>query len=200
MVDSATLREIRRAATARRINLCALQLADERGFDGFTMDELAASAEVSRRTLFNYYPSKIDAVLGDGPDFDLDAFDTFRAGGPHGVLIDDLGAMVARLLEVKPLDRELATLFRRLCRSSPRMMTAAHDGLSRRAELLAAEIYKREERRIDEIDAAILVQVLVMIFHLALDAYIVNADETSLSELFMERFRKLRDLFASNPA
>ena len=40
------------------------RLADDRGFDGFTMDELAAAAAVSRRTLFNHVSGKLEAVLG----------------------------------------------------------------------------------------------------------------------------------------
>src|SRR5262245_7061502 len=62
--------EDRKSSTARRITVCAQRLTDERGFDGFTMDDLAEAAGLSRRTLFNYFPSKADAVLGAGPELD----------------------------------------------------------------------------------------------------------------------------------
>ena len=66
--ESATgLRELKKVETTRRITLCAQRLTDERGLDGFTMDDLAEAAEVSRRTLFNYFPGKVDAVLGAAP-------------------------------------------------------------------------------------------------------------------------------------
>src|SRR4051794_33651766 len=104
MVASATLRETRRTATARRITLCAQQLTDERGFEGFTMNDLAEAAEVSRRTLFNYYPSKVDAVLGSH-ETDPAALASFRANGPHGVLIDDVCALVITMLEDKAIER-----------------------------------------------------------------------------------------------
>ena len=61
MVESATQRKL---VTSERITLCAQVLADEHGLDGFTMDELATAADVSRRTLFNHFPGKVDAVLG----------------------------------------------------------------------------------------------------------------------------------------
>ena len=68
MTESAiSLREQKRWETSRRITLCAQRLTDAHGIDGFTMDELADAAEVSRRTLFNYFPSKTDAVLGEAP-------------------------------------------------------------------------------------------------------------------------------------
>ena len=41
-----------------------MQLTQGRGLDGWTMEDLAGAAEVSRRTLFNYFSSKVDAVLG----------------------------------------------------------------------------------------------------------------------------------------
>jgi AcrR family transcriptional regulator len=67
MSQSATSREERRQATSYRISVCAQQLTEQHGLEGFTMEELAEAAGVSRRTLFNYYPSKIDAVLGASP-------------------------------------------------------------------------------------------------------------------------------------
>ena len=42
----------------------AIDLTLERGLAGFTMQELADAAGVSRSTLFNYFPGKVDAVLG----------------------------------------------------------------------------------------------------------------------------------------
>ena len=44
----------------------AIDLTLERGLAGFTMQELADAADVSRSTLFNYFPSKADAVLVEG--------------------------------------------------------------------------------------------------------------------------------------
>ena len=61
-------RDTRRAETARRIRWAALELTREKTFDGWTMDELAERAEVSRRTLFNYFDSKADVVLGPEHD------------------------------------------------------------------------------------------------------------------------------------
>ena len=55
MGQSATLtRERKRRETADRITACAQELTEARGLDGFTMEDLAAEAHVSRRTRFNY--------------------------------------------------------------------------------------------------------------------------------------------------
>src|SRR3954462_3338186 len=111
MTQSATsLREQKRWQTSHRITLCALRLTDEHGLDGFTMEDLAEAADVSRRTLFNYFPRKADAVLGEMPDIAEAALAAFRSGGPHGNLIDDLTELARLALLVKEPDRESVEL------------------------------------------------------------------------------------------
>jgi AcrR family transcriptional regulator len=195
MVESAGLREARRSLTARKITLCAQRLADEHGFDGFTMEDLAEAATVSRRTLFNYYPSKTDAVMGSHEP-DLAAMEIFRAKGPHGVLIDDLGALVTSMLETKAIDRDEAARVRRLFRASPRLLAAAHESIGKFADLFVEEMVQREDGAIDHTDAGILVRVVLSIFDLTLDTFIVNVDDASLSDLYAEHFKRLRHLFA----
>jgi transcriptional regulator, TetR family len=49
---------------SERIQGTAVSLAPERGPDGFTMDVLAAAADVSRRTLFNQVGDEMPVILG----------------------------------------------------------------------------------------------------------------------------------------
>jgi AcrR family transcriptional regulator len=57
------LRERKKVATREALYRAAMQLAVERGFDGFTIEDVADAAEVSRRTFSNYFSSKEDALL-----------------------------------------------------------------------------------------------------------------------------------------
>ncbi|MFD9723817.1 TetR/AcrR family transcriptional regulator [Streptomyces sp. NPDC059072] len=57
------LRESKKLRTRRQLAATALELFLERGFDAVSVADVAAAAEVSKPTLFRYFPSKEDLVL-----------------------------------------------------------------------------------------------------------------------------------------
>lgn len=58
-----SLRERSKLRRRRAIQLAALRLFTERGYDGTTLADIAAAAEVSPRTVSLYFPSKADLAL-----------------------------------------------------------------------------------------------------------------------------------------
>lgn len=58
------LRERQRRASLQHIHEAALALANAKGVADTTVAEIAERAGVSRRTLFNYYATKEDAIVG----------------------------------------------------------------------------------------------------------------------------------------
>ncbi|NBE54909.1 TetR family transcriptional regulator [Streptomyces boluensis] len=58
-----TLAQRKRQLVADELSEAALQLLAQKGFDGVTIDEIAATAGVSKRTFFRYFASKEDVVV-----------------------------------------------------------------------------------------------------------------------------------------
>ena len=59
-----SLRERKKLETKQRILGAAVSLFQERGFDNTSFEEVAEEANVSRATVFNYFPSKRDLLRG----------------------------------------------------------------------------------------------------------------------------------------
>jgi AcrR family transcriptional regulator len=62
----AGLRERKKRATRIAIRDAGMRLFAEQGFAGTTIDQIAEAADVSRATVFTYFPTKEEIVFGDG--------------------------------------------------------------------------------------------------------------------------------------
>lgn len=84
------LRERKKDATRRALAERALQLATERGYDGFTIGELVADVAVSRRTFSNYFSSKAECIAAVVDGWLDDVLDSLRAADEGASLIEVL--------------------------------------------------------------------------------------------------------------
>jgi AcrR family transcriptional regulator len=62
----AGLRERKKRATRTAIRDAAMTLFAGQGFGGTTIDQIAEAANVSRATVFSYFPTKEEIVFGEG--------------------------------------------------------------------------------------------------------------------------------------
>lgn len=83
------LRERKRARTHAAISEAAIALFLERGFDQVSVAQVAEAAEVSKRTLFAYFPAKEDLVVHRFADHETEAARVVRARPP------DVGPLAA---------------------------------------------------------------------------------------------------------
>lgn len=161
-------REAKRHQTALRLQQCGLQLTLERGFDGWTVDDLAAAADVSRRTVFNYFEGKADIVLGPGIEVDQAKVDAFVAGGPTGRLFDDLIVLAHEATRDRTDEQLISSLREAVVRDS-RLLALVHDRLEDAATGLVERVRQREGDDFPAPQARLLLKLLLTFFDHALD-------------------------------
>lgn len=139
------VRQLKRRATANAITEHMLRLTLERGFDAVTIDQVAEAAQVSRRTFFNYFASKEDALFGT-PMADLAprVIDRFVAGGPSGDLIADLLTLVSDQSVFNTADLRCMHDLHHVVAADPTLLVAFKQRLHSRQDDLAALIGARE--------------------------------------------------------
>ncbi|MGH3446457.1 MAG: TetR/AcrR family transcriptional regulator [Nocardioidaceae bacterium] len=188
-------RETHRRQTASRINSTALQFADEHGLDGFSMEELAEAADVSRRTLFNYFPGKDAAVLGDAPELDPTVTAEFVAGKPTGHLLTDLVALVEAALPSDAVNLQDLARLRHVLAAEPRLMGEVFRRFDAIGEQVVRLIATREGPGHDAFRARIAFQLLTAMFGVSIKETLANPD-TPFLEVFEEAVATARSVFA----
>jgi len=115
------LRERKRHETRARIAEAARGLFLARGYDGTTLDAIAAEAGISRRTFFSYFKSKDDIILFWQDADSAELHDALRRSSP----------------DMAPLDAVRDVMVERIARYTSAQMTAV-DKLMRSSEALIA--------------------------------------------------------------
>ena len=134
-----------RATQARRtraaIRAAALTLTRERGYAAMTVDDVAALAGVSRRTVFNHFSSKADLlVVGPEPPAP-EVVEAFVNGS--GSLLEDLGTLLASGAESVESERGWLLSFPEIVRDNPEVERAVHERLRIVAQSLAEAAGRR---------------------------------------------------------
>lgn len=144
MTDTAApgLREQKRIATKRALQLALLRLALERGFDNVTVEEVTQAAQVSARTFFNYFASKEEALAAPHGPAELTPEEVARyEDGPGDPLTDLVVLMAARASGEE--DFELHHLRRELMQRESRLFSDKATQMQRIREQMVALVAER---------------------------------------------------------
>lgn len=119
-VESAWDRKKR--ATRDGLRTAALQLVQARGLQSVTVEEIAAAADVSPRTFFNYFPTKEDAVVGWDPGLLAELVAQLRARPPEEPPLPALTRALLAVLAPSTLDAHQLLHRLRVIRSDAQLM------------------------------------------------------------------------------
>src|SRR5215211_8788838 len=94
MAATTGLRERKKQRTRELIAETARRLFVERGFDAVPVTELAREAEVSEKTVFNYFPTKEDLVYWRLETFEYELLEAVRGRDPGESVLAAFGRFV----------------------------------------------------------------------------------------------------------
>jgi AcrR family transcriptional regulator len=163
------LRERKKERTRQALSDAAVALFLERGFDAVSVAEVAAAAEVSKPTLFRYFPAKEDLVLHRFADHEDEAARVVAAGRRAGTA--PLDALYAHLLDglarrdpVTGLcDHPAVLAYLRLLYGTPALVGRLHAYRVRSEEALADALAADGARGVDGLAARLATGQIVTV-------------------------------------
>lgn len=192
--ESATnVRELKKRATRDDLTRVARRLTAQHGLQGYTVEDLCDEVGVSRRTFFNYFGGKEEAVFGHDVSILDDALaEEFVGGGDAGSadvsddLLPDLVSLAAahgRRMHASP--EETAHLVVAI-RREPRLFERFSSLGEQRHRLIVELVERREGLAPGDLRADAAVRLLDALVHGTGARYITPGNTVSFDELLMQ--------------
>jgi AcrR family transcriptional regulator len=186
------LRERKRAATRSALVDAARALCAERGFSHWTVEELCQEVGISRRTFFNYFPTKEAAFLGQAEEgIPADLAERFVARGSQPAagrlspgLVDDMADLVCTLVEASPLTRTGLDQMMAAIERDPKVLALMRHAIERRDTALRELLAQREGIGPEDPRAQIATAVLSAIAHRTLAEFFRPDNTRTYREVF----------------
>jgi AcrR family transcriptional regulator len=138
------LRERKKQRTRELIAETARRLFVQRGFDAVPVAEVAREAEVSEKTVFNYFPTKEDLVFWRLESFEDELLSAVRDRDQGESILDAFGRFVMRqrglLASTDPEATERLAAITRMIVSSPALLAREREIFDRYTASLAEAI------------------------------------------------------------
>lgn len=190
------MREQRKRGTSRALTDEARRLTTEHGFAGFTVEELCAGVGVSRRTFFNYFESKENAVFGFAAiDSRQEALEAEFVAQDGDLLDDFIALTIARFDLFNPLE-DAPALFA-VIEQEPRLLKAAFEQLAKNERRDGELIVQRSGNGDDaDLRAEVMVHTVGALVRLCMDQLLHQHSTDSFSDLVTRRLEIARTVFA----
>ena len=156
--DVATgLRERKRQQTRERLTRAAMALFLDRGFEATTLDDIAAAAEISRRSFFHYFASKEDVVFAWQED-STSALVAAVASRPatESMLVAAENAIAAMVRQLEPGE---AIAMAQLKRDNPALQARDQVKYEKLERALAEALGKRAGHKTEKLEARLVAMI-----------------------------------------
>jgi AcrR family transcriptional regulator len=185
----AGLRERKKQKTKASIQREALRLFKKKGYDETTIEDIAAAAEISPSTFFNYFPSKEDVVIYD--EYDPEIFATLIADTrqPLGASIRSAVEAMAGVFES---DRENIYERAKLQLEVPELRARAWEELEKTQNQFAAIIGSRTARDAADFEVRVVAIALVAVAFEAAIEWVRLGGRGNMLDLFSRAIDAIR--------
>jgi AcrR family transcriptional regulator len=181
---TAGLRERKKLATRLALHEAALRLVAERGLDGVSIDDIAARADVSPRTFFNYFASKDDAVVGLDPGHPHRLAAAFAARPAGESPTRALGAVLREEAATLAAEPELWPLRLQVIDAHPVLVVRLMAGFAESERVLAAAIAERTGTEVDtDVYPTLLAAVQAAVMRTSLHRWLASGFTADLPAL-----------------
>jgi AcrR family transcriptional regulator len=175
------LRERKKQKTRESIQRTALRLFEKQGYEQTTIEQIAAAAEISPSTFFNYFPTKEDVVLFDTYDpMTIQMFLERPKDEPLNVslrkVLENLAATFAR-------DERMILARARFFLEVPELRARLWDEAERSQLLLLQLLAERSGRRPDDYELRVTARIVTAALLEASKEWMRSNGRTGLVEL-----------------
>lgn len=162
--------------TTAAIRSAALELALRDGADKVTVDQIAAAAGVSRRTVFNHFETKYDAFMPEVADYAEHSLNDFAMSRQPDLVLA-LGDLIGNRIDQVQFTGDQIRAVRKLALDSPGL----HNAMRGRSGALDARLQSAVMRRLDSTPddprTTMTLALARSIWRTTLDAWLAGPDE-----------------------
>jgi AcrR family transcriptional regulator len=167
---SVGLRERKRRQTKRRIADHAALLFERHGYKNVRMADIAASAEVSEQTLYNYFPTKEHLIFDLDSEYEERIVAIVTAAGPGMSIVQALRQEVRRFLsELSVSVQKNHTLPTACLEDDPAVRRVWIELNARVADSVAGALIRNQKGKIHPAAAKIAARLIVSLFSTILE-------------------------------
>jgi AcrR family transcriptional regulator len=192
------LRERKKRRTRQAIGEAAMELFKAHGFDAVTVADVARAAEVSEKTVFNYFPAKEDLVMHGGEERLAAVIDAIRTRPPGTPLVKPFRDVTMALVEA--IDRgpveDIVAVPRLVAESKTlrdRLFLAWEEEAAALAPVVAEEIGAREGDLVPAVVARTLAWARRMVFRAAFQRLLAGEDRHEVASDLRKQARRVYD-------
>jgi AcrR family transcriptional regulator len=193
------LRERKKRRTRARIAQVAMELFKSRGFDAVTVADVAQAAEVSEKTVFNYFPSKEDLVLEDVVEHRAAFIDAVRNRASDASLVDPFRQATLELLDRVAHDSiESIVAVPRLVRQSRALQDKLFSTWEQEAAWLAPVIAAETGHDADQLAPSVVARTLAwthrLVYRAAVSRLLSGESQVQVAEDLRRQAHEAYDL------